>query len=142
MREIRMSGSEGGGAGNPTGSSYPYQIGGFRRQVIQYRLAGDLGLPSGIGGWSREPVQQMWLRRAEGELRRRSRLNNLLIADTKARRRGMRREAGGFAYLTNLVLRVGLGTSGASSLFDSASRLGALAVKFFKIGYSALSSPK
>ena len=26
MREIRTSGSEGGGAGNPTGSSYPYQM--------------------------------------------------------------------------------------------------------------------
>jgi hypothetical protein len=25
MRENRMSGSEGGGAGNSTGSSYPYQ---------------------------------------------------------------------------------------------------------------------
>jgi len=30
MREIRMSGSEGGGTGNSTGSSYPYPEGRTR----------------------------------------------------------------------------------------------------------------
>jgi len=30
MREIRTSGSEGGGAGNSTGSSYPYRAGAHK----------------------------------------------------------------------------------------------------------------
>ena len=49
MREIRTSGSEGGGAGNPTGSSYPYHTGSFPATLIQFCLAGDLGRPAIAG---------------------------------------------------------------------------------------------
>jgi len=41
MREIRKSGSEGGGTGKPTGPPYPYQGGvSARRQTLKHHLRG------------------------------------------------------------------------------------------------------
>ena len=43
MREIRLSGSEGGGTGNSTGSSYPYP------QVAGFSVGGGRGRDGGMG---------------------------------------------------------------------------------------------